>query len=169
MSSDNETANNKPSATEDSSFTGRVKWFNNKAGYGFVTVLGKDSDVFVHHSGIKVENEQYRYLVQGEYVSFQISRSDNKSHKRQATDVRGVMGGKLMCETHLEMRKEREERMGENGGYQGHQGHQGQRGHHNRRHERPKAYGGGPREDEEGFTLSNKGRHQTPAPKNTEE
>ena len=30
MSSDNETANNKPSATEDSSLNGRVKWFNNK-------------------------------------------------------------------------------------------------------------------------------------------
>ena len=113
---------------------------------------------------LRLSNEQYRYLVQGEYVSFQISRSDNKSHKRQATGVRGVMGGKLMCETHLEMRKEREERMGENGGHQGHQGHHGHHGHrdhHNRRQERHKAYGGGPREDEEGFTLSNKGKHSS--------
>ena len=47
-------------------FTGRVKWFNNKAGYGFVTVTDgskSGSDVFIHHSAIKVDAEQYKYLV----------------------------------------------------------------------------------------------------------
>ena len=54
-------------------YIGKVKWFNNKAGFGFVTALDgekKDTDVFVHHSAIKVSNEQYKYLVQGEYVTF---------------------------------------------------------------------------------------------------
>ena len=53
--------------------TGMVKWFNNKAGFGFVTCLRGDregEDVFVHHSGVKVGSEQYKYLVQGEYVNF---------------------------------------------------------------------------------------------------
>ena len=46
---------------------GIVKWFNNKAGFGFVTTFGDDgNDVFVHHSGVSVNREQYKYLVQGE-------------------------------------------------------------------------------------------------------
>ena len=160
--SDNETANNKPSSTEVL-YTGRVKWFNNRAGYGFVTALDNDQagvDVFVHHSGVKVENEQYRYLVQGEYVSFNISCSDNKDHKSQATNVRGVLGGKLMCETHLEMRKEREDRMrGGEYGSDGGRGSYNQRRDRNRHQNRHRAYGGGPREDSEGFTLARQGRH----------
>ena len=34
---------------------GRVKWFNNKAGYGFITISSDEQsgeDVFVHHSAI---------------------------------------------------------------------------------------------------------------------
>ena len=34
---------------------GRVKWFNSRAGYGFVTVTAGDhsgGDVFVHHSSL---------------------------------------------------------------------------------------------------------------------
>ena len=88
---------------------GRVKWFNNRAGFGFVTVLDgdkKDDDVFVHHSGVNVEKEQYKYLVQGEYVSFTMKESDNQEHPFQAGDVTGVMGGKLMCETRMENRRE---------------------------------------------------------------
>jgi cold shock CspA family protein len=56
--------------------SGRVKWFNNKAGYGFITVndceTNEERDMFVHHSEIKVDQTQYKYLVQGEYVEFVI-------------------------------------------------------------------------------------------------
>ena len=88
---------------------GRVKWFNNKAGFGFVTVLDgerKGDDIFVHHSGINVQKEQYKYLVQGEYVSFTMRESDNEDHPFQAGDVTGVMGGLLMCETRFENKRE---------------------------------------------------------------
>ena len=91
-------------------FTGRVKWFNNKAGYGFVTVtdgLKSVSDVFVHHSSIKVDSEQYMYLVQGEYIEFSLSDTKTSDHEYQAGDVSGIKGGKLMCETRRDSRSAR--------------------------------------------------------------
>lgn len=155
MSNDNDNTNTSTDSntgSSETSYMGRVKWFNNRAGYGFVTVLDNDkrgTDVFAHHSGVSVDQEQYRYLVQGEYVSFQMSKSDSKNHKWQATNVRGVMGGKLMCETHWEMRKERDERSRAGGGDQEYQGNRREP-----RNARPRRYGGGPREDEEGFVLA---------------
>lgn len=95
------------------STSGRVKWFNNKAGYGFITVSSGDhagSDVFVHHSAICVDHEQYRYLVQGEYVNFQLCQVENDTHKWQAGAVKGINSGKLMCETRLESRESRANR-----------------------------------------------------------
>ena len=84
------------------SYTGRVKWFNNKAGYGFITVCRSSADdrvgddVFVHHSGIKVGSEQYKYLVQGEYVDFTLRSSDSGAHPFQAADLTGVAGCPLI-------------------------------------------------------------------------
>ena len=111
-----------PTSTVDTStdvrLTGHVKWFKNKAGFGFVTVLSgdkKDEDVFVHHSGIVVASEQYKYLVQGEYVSFNLRDSDNDDHPYQAGEVRGVCDGWLMCETRNAARASRENEDGEEG------------------------------------------------------
>jgi CspA family cold shock protein len=89
---------------------GIVKWFNNKAGFGFVTSLeDSEKDIFVHHSGVSVDREQYKYLVQGEYVEYDLSKSDSKDHKWQAINIRGVRGGALMCETRFLNRQEREQ------------------------------------------------------------
>lgn len=91
-------------------YLGRVKWFNNKSGFGFVTVTDgpkSGTDVFVHHSSIKVASEQYRYLVQGEYVEFTLASTKSDDHEVQAVDVCGVKGGKLMCETRNEVRSTR--------------------------------------------------------------
>jgi CspA family cold shock protein len=95
-----------PSASA-SRLIGRVKWFNNKAGYGFITVTDGErsgSDIFVHHSTISVENQQYKYLVQGEYVEFSEVEATSGPHKHQASNVLGVRGGKLMCETRREFK-----------------------------------------------------------------
>ena len=97
------------SSSTDIRLTGRVKWFNNKTGFGFITALEgehKDNDIFVHHSTIKVAQDQYRYLVQGEYIEFVLSKITDASskHEFQAADVSGVKGGKLICETRWESR-----------------------------------------------------------------
>ena len=93
--------------TPSERFTGRVKWFNNKAGFGFITVTDGDksgSDIFVHHSAVEVENQQYKYLVQGEYVEFELVKSSGDGHEWQASGVHGIKGGKLMCETRREFK-----------------------------------------------------------------
>lgn len=86
---------------------GQVKWFNNKAGYGFITMKGEDGtdcDIFTHYSTVQVADTQYKYLVQGEYVEFELVNSANENHKYQATNVTGIKGGKLMCETRQQNR-----------------------------------------------------------------
>tara|TARA_B110000285_G_C15041053_1_gene571824 strand:- start:401 stop:844 length:444 start_codon:yes stop_codon:yes gene_type:complete len=93
-------------------YTGRIKWFNNKAGYGFITVIDgpdssvTDTDIFVHHTAIMVhDDQQYRYLTQGEYVELSLKSVDgSETHKIQAADVKGMKGGKLMCETRNDTR-----------------------------------------------------------------
>jgi len=49
--------------------TGKVKWFNNAKGYGFI---GRDggADVFVHYSAIVAEG--YKTLQEGDSVEFEI-------------------------------------------------------------------------------------------------
>lgn len=86
--------------------TGQVKWFNNKAGYGFITMKGDDGeqlDIFAHYSTVHIEQSQYKYLVQGEYVSFIIEKVDgNDKYSHQAKNVKGINSGPLMCETRNE-------------------------------------------------------------------
>jgi len=78
-------------------YSGKVKWFNNNQGYGFITLNNTD-DIFVHHSGIKIQTQQYKYLTNGEYVEFNLIKPENK-YKYQAVNITGINGGKLMCET----------------------------------------------------------------------
>jgi len=94
-------------SSNDERCTGRVKWFNNRAGYGFITIqTGSKTgvDVFAHHTAICVEQEQYRYLVQGEYVQCDLCNVTNSEHSLQAGNIRGMNEGKLMCETRLDTR-----------------------------------------------------------------
>ena len=105
-----ENSDNTSHTPETQTTIGRVKWFNNKAGYGFITVTHGDqlgSDVFVHHSSIIVDKEQYRYLVQGEYVNFKLTNVESDQHQWQANKVTGINHGKLMCETRMDTRNER--------------------------------------------------------------
>ena len=80
---------------------GQVKWFNNKAGYGFITIMEEDGtakDIFCHYTNLLVDDSQYKYLVQGEYVQFVIAPATG-AHEIQATQITGINGGQLMCQT----------------------------------------------------------------------
>lgn len=79
---------------------GLVKWFNSKYGYGFITALeGDKNDIFVHYSALNVGESQYKYLVQGEYVEFELVKSTNENHEFQAVNISGIKGGPIMCQT----------------------------------------------------------------------
>jgi cold shock CspA family protein len=98
------------SEVQGTKFVGRVKWFDTRKGFGFVTVTDSErsgEDIFVHHSGLNTSEKQYAYLVQGEYIAFETRPMDSDEHKEQAVNVQGVSGGQLMCETRRQQRIER--------------------------------------------------------------
>lgn len=87
---------------QDATMIGRVKWFNDKLGYGFITVVYRDGDgteepwdVFVHHTGLRPLSSEHRTLIEGEYVGFVVT---DGPHRVQAVNVTGVFGGPLMCD-----------------------------------------------------------------------
>jgi CspA family cold shock protein len=53
---------------------GKVKWFSNVKGYGFLEKEGGGPDVFVHYTAI--QGEGYKRLEEGEEVSFDIVQSE---------------------------------------------------------------------------------------------
>ena len=60
---------------------GKVKWFNNQKGYGFITPES-GNDVFVHYSAI--QGDGYKSLQEGQEVQFEIVKGDKGE---QATNV----------------------------------------------------------------------------------
>ena len=64
--------------------TGRVKWFNNEKGYGFIEYT-ENEDIFVHYSTIKQEG--YKTLSEGQVVEFTLLET---MKGLQALDVKVV-------------------------------------------------------------------------------
>ena len=52
---------------------GKVKWFNNDKGYGFIEYK-EGEDIFVHYSTIL--SDGFKTLVEGQYVEFELVRTD---------------------------------------------------------------------------------------------
>lgn len=52
--------------------TGRVKWFNNDKGYGFIEPAEGGSDIFVHYSAI--QGDGFKALDEGQEVEFEVTQ-----------------------------------------------------------------------------------------------
>jgi len=57
---------------------GKVKWFNNAKGYGFVLEEGKSEDLFAHYSAITMDG--YKTLKAGQAVTFEIIQGPKGLH-----------------------------------------------------------------------------------------
>ena len=57
---------------------GKVKWFSNVKGYGFIQKEGSGPDIFVHYQSI--EGEGYKKLVDDEEVTFEIVQGEKGPH-----------------------------------------------------------------------------------------
>ncbi|MBN1347543.1 MAG: cold-shock protein [Phycisphaerae bacterium] len=64
--------------------TGRVKWFNDSKGFGFIEV-DDGTDAFVHHS--EIQGTGYKSLAEGETVEFEITQGEKGP---KAVNVRKV-------------------------------------------------------------------------------
>jgi len=64
----------------------RVKWFDNKKGFGFLTDPKIRGDIFVHFSVI--ETKGYRTLSEGEQVLYQLAAGKDPSQPLRAGRVR---------------------------------------------------------------------------------
>lgn len=66
--------------------SGKVKWFNNAKGYGFILADdNQDEDLFAHYSAIKVEG--YKSLKAGQSVSFDVEPGPKGTHAINITPL----------------------------------------------------------------------------------
>ncbi|GAA6133416.1 hypothetical protein NBRC116188_02050 [Oceaniserpentilla sp. 4NH20-0058] len=65
--------------------TGKVKWFNNAKGYGFILSDTGGEDLFAHYSSIQTEG--YKTLKAGQSVQFDTKPSDNGTHAINITPL----------------------------------------------------------------------------------
>lgn len=65
--------------------SGKVKWFNNAKGYGFIVADGGDEDLFAHYSAIQMDG--YRTLKAGQAVMFDILQGPKGLH---ATNIKAL-------------------------------------------------------------------------------
>jgi CspA family cold shock protein len=53
---------------------GKVKWFNDSKGYGFIEFQEGGKDLFVHFSAIQMDG--FRTLAEGQVVEFEVSNGE---------------------------------------------------------------------------------------------
>lgn len=64
---------------------GKVKWFNNAKGYGFIEQPDGDGDVFVHYSAIDMQG--FKTLDEGTEVEFELIQGPKGKQAEKVTRV----------------------------------------------------------------------------------
>ena len=67
---------------------GKVKWFNNEKGFGFIE-YNENEDIFVHYSAIR--SEGYKSLVEGQYVEFELVRTDKGLQAKNVVEIKTAL------------------------------------------------------------------------------
>ena len=67
--------------------TGKVKWFNNSKGFGFIESEDRSGDIFAHYSTIQMEG--YRTLKAGQEVEFELQEGPKGLHAVQIVPSAG--------------------------------------------------------------------------------
>jgi len=68
---------------------GKVKWFNNEKGFGFIEHDKSGEDIFVHYSSIL--SEGYKTLVEGQYVEFELVRTDKGLQAKNVVEIKTTL------------------------------------------------------------------------------
>ena len=64
---------------------GKVKWFNNQKGFGFIIPDGNGKDIFVHYSTI--QGDGYKTLNAGQEVKYELFQSDKGEQAQNVVKV----------------------------------------------------------------------------------
>ncbi len=67
---------------------GKVKWFNNTKGYGFIEFKDGE-DIFIHYSAITTEG--YKTLVEGQYVEFDLVETDKGLQAKNVVEIKPTL------------------------------------------------------------------------------
>ncbi|MDQ6827391.1 MAG: cold-shock protein [Gemmatimonadota bacterium] len=65
--------------------TGKVKWFNDAKGFGFITPDNGQKDCFVHFSAI--QGKGFKSLAEGDVVEFEVTQGDKGPAAANVTKV----------------------------------------------------------------------------------
>lgn len=68
--------------------TGKVKWFNNAKGFGFIVPEEGGEDIFAHYSTIQMDG--YRSLKAGQAVSYEVFQGPKGLHASNIDVINGM-------------------------------------------------------------------------------
>ena len=66
---------------------GKVKWFNNEKGYGFIE-HNNEEDIFIHYSAIEMDG--YKTLTEGILVSYELHKTDKGLQARKVLQLSAI-------------------------------------------------------------------------------